>query len=185
MSGSLDFTIQTCARFVMFFIFLFKTIYICHVTLNWRQGKGEQCKRPDFPNCSGHFESPHKTSRSLFLGEKRRWWWWVAGVAPKLNSPRPPAERVRRGGRGCRWGWGGLAAARLPLPAVGLGSWFRAGLGENSQGLPERRPSVFLELLRNFFNTEEFLRKTEREEGKKKKQPPKNLTKKNPKTKQD
>lgn len=71
---------------VPIFYFLLETIYIYNVTLHWRQGKGEQCKCPDFLNVSGHFESPHKTSRSVFPGENCRWW-WVAGGACKLNSP--------------------------------------------------------------------------------------------------
>ena len=98
----------------IFFFFLFKTIYIRNVTLHWRQGKGEQRKCLDFPNCSGHFESPHKTSRSLFLGEKHRWW-WVAGVVPKLSISWPPAERVWRGGRRCCWG--GLGGSGCCPPA--------------------------------------------------------------------
>lgn len=113
---------------------LFKTICACCVTLHC---KGEQCRCLDFPNCSVYFDSPHKTSRLLFLGEKCRWW-WVARVAPKLSSPRPPAERVQRGGRKCCWGCGCLAAACLLFPSVGLGSWWEAGLLGAMLGEPAR-----------------------------------------------
>lgn len=51
-----------------------------------------------------------------------------------------------------------------PPPITPCGSW-QLGLGEKNQGLPEQRPSFFLELLSNVLKTEEFLRITGRGGG--------------------